>query len=399
MKKFWLVFLNEYSRHVMRKRFLFALLSLPLVVVFLIGIGILSVMLLYNGKPIGYVDNARVLVNPLPLQKSDFILPQVEMRPYANEELALADLKANILQVVYVIPSDYLSGGKVRLVAMDRVSDSASSQFRGYLTLNVLAGQPADVRARLMTNPIVTIKASDGKRQMDNSRWFGLIAPLVAGFLFLLVINISGGYLLQALIEEKENRTIEIVVTSISPLQLMAGKIVGNICVGLTQLAAWFAIPIVGLLIAIPFLPKSISLAVDGSLMALTLALLLMAFVLVAALMAAVGATAVDPREAQQIAGLFTLPIMAPFWVITPLMLNPTGTLAVVLSLFPLTAPITMPLRVSFSVVPAWQIVLCLILMIVSTVAALVIAGRLFRLGMLRTGKRLSWKELFAKAG
>jgi ABC-2 type transport system permease protein len=105
-----------------------------------------------------------------------------------------------------------------------------------------------------------------------------------------------------------------------------------------------------------------------------------------------------DTREAQQVAGLFTLPVVVPFWLLMPLMESPNSPLSVGLSLFPLTAPISMAVRAAFTDVPAWQIALCIGLLVVCAFGALWIAGRAFRMGMLRYGKRLTWREIFRKA-
>jgi len=129
------------------------------------------------------------------------------------------------------------------------------------------------------------------------------------------------------------------------------------------------------------------------------LATLLPAFVMVSALMAMAGVTATESREAQQVASLFTLPLYVPFWLLGPIMQNPNSGLAVGFSLFPLTAPMTLPLRAAFTILPAWQIALSLSLLVVCAAGALWLAGRAFRMGMLRYGKLLSLKEIFSSRG
>jgi ABC-2 type transport system permease protein len=129
------------------------------------------------------------------------------------------------------------------------------------------------------------------------------------------------------------------------------------------------------------------------------LATLLPAFVMIAALMAMVGATATEASEAQQIAGLFTLPVVSPYWFFASIMNNPNGPLATGLSLFPLTAPVAMPLRAVFTNVPLWQIAGTVTLLLLVAAAAIWMAGRAFRIGMLRYGKRIAWREIFSRSG
>jgi ABC-2 type transport system permease protein len=119
---------------------------------------------------------------------------------------------------------------------------------------------------------------------------------------------------------------------------------------------------------------------------------------MIAAMMATLGATATESREAQQIAGLFTLPIVIPFWFFGVLIESPNSPLAIGLSIFPFTAPISLPLRAAFTTIPVWQIALTISLLFILAFAALWLAGRAFRMGMLRYGKKLSLKELFKKA-
>ncbi len=243
----------------------------------------------------------------------------------------------------------------------------------------------------------MVVRASQGNRQMASNQTLNMALPLAAGFLFILATNTSGSYLLQALLEEKENRTMEIIVTSLSPGQLMAGKIAGNMCVGLTSLLAWIVFGLLALLFAIRYLFQGQVLQFDLGFSILTFATLLPAFILVAAMLAAVGATAVESREAQQVAGLFTLPLSVPYMLFSLIVSSPNSPLSVGLSLFPLTAPVTLPLRAALTLVPVWQIATSLAILFLLSAGSIWFAGRAFRLGMLRYGKRLSWKELMRR--
>ena len=178
----------------------------------------------------------------------------------------------------------------------------------------------------------------------------------------------------------------------------MAGKVAGNLSVGLTQLFAWAVFPLIAFLIfrdKVPFLGM---LEIDSTYIIISLLTLFFSFIMVAAFMAAVGATATEAREAQQVSGLFTLPLVVPFWLMSSMMNNPNGPLAVALSIFPLTSPVSLSLRAAFTEVPIWQVALSISLLIVCTAGAVWLAGKAFRLGMLRYGKRLSFKEIFRKA-
>jgi ABC-2 type transport system permease protein len=115
-------------------------------------------------------------------------------------------------------------------------------------------------------------------------------------------------------------------------------------------------------------------------------------------LMALVGVAAVEVSEAQQVAGMFTLPVILPYWFIWNIMTSPNGPLALGLSFFPFTAPITLPMRAAFTIVPFWQVALSIVILLGCAVGAMWLASRAFRRGMLRYGKRLSLREIFARS-
>ncbi|KPL78306.1 hypothetical protein ADN00_07575 [Ornatilinea apprima] len=396
MRNIWLVFWHEYARQVLRKRFLLVLLSLPLIIVLSGGVGVLAVVVMMNNDPIGYVDHSGLLTNPAaPAQTAE---RRVDMIAFADDASAQQALEEGQIQGYYVVAKDYLQTGEVVLVAEEPVGENAQDDFVDFLKVNLVKGLDSAVAERLMDGSKIEVRAlEDLTRKAGENDWVNLVIPLVMGIFLMLAVNTSGGYLLQAVVEEKENRTMEIVITSISPEQLMAGKILGNLSVGLTQLLVWFAVPVGVFLGVRPFVPFLRDINLGGSYVWLSLAALPAAFVLVAALMAAVGATATEAREAQQMAGLFTIPLFVPYWLITPLIESPNSLLAVGLSLFPLTAPVTLAARAAFTVLPVWQIVVSLGLLYATAFGALWLAGRAFRLGMLQYGKRLKLAEIFRR--
>jgi len=398
VKKFWRVFVHEYLRHVLRKRFLFAVLSLPLILLVVGAFTLLMVALQYDSRPVGFVDLAGWLEKPVydPVDPGRWFadVPVVKFPTVDAARIALAQEQ---IQGVYVFSENYLETGEVSLIAVQTPSEGAKSAFNSFVRENLVRNLPESVRRRLLDGDTLDIRTLDGSRQSGNGRWIEIAIPLAAGVLFMFVVNMTGGYLLRAVVEEKENRTMEIVITSVSPTQLMAGKISGNLCVGLSQLVLWLAVPLAALGIAAGFFPSLQGVRLFTPAVWLTLVALLPAFVMISALMAAVGATATESSEASAVAGWFTLPLVIPYWFISVLMENPNSPLSIALSLFPLTAPVTLPVRMAFTTVSAWQITLSIGLLYACAAGAMLLAGRAFRMGMLRYGKRLSFRELFGK--
>lgn len=400
MRKTWLIFRNEYLRHVKKKSFIFGILSMPLFVVLMIGIGTVSVWLEYNKAPVGFVDTNQVLVDPMQVPvKEKKLFPVVTAIPFAEEESAKAALQDGSIQAYFLLSENYMETGEATMVKNSDTGSNAESDFGEFLAYNLVRNKPPQIAARLSEGTNIIIRSLDGSREMSVDDWMVILLPVLSGLLFIIAVNTSGNYLLQAVVEEKENRTMEIVVTSVSPNQLMIGKVMGNLMVGLTQLVTWIIFAIIALKIFPSVLPIGQVPQVEAANLLLIVVTFLPAFVMVAAAMGAVGATATEAREAQQITGWFTIPIVFPLWFITAIMFNPNGALSVFMSLFPVTAPIALPLRAVFTPIPAWQIILSVSLLCLLAVFMLWLSGRIFRLGMLRYGKRVRLREAFARGG
>jgi len=323
----------------------------------------------------------------------------VEFRPYTNEEQAQTDLDEDLIQAFFVIPETFPESPDVQLVFDEEPSWEVKNQFLGFVRQNLKSFQILNpqIKARLDEGSIVTMTSLDGSREMREDQWFLIFTPFIAGILFFIVVMTSGNYLLQAVVEEKENRTMEIMISSVNPGQLMTGKIIGNIAVGLTQLIIWLIFGWIGLKVGGNFWPLLRDFSLPPNYILVLLMVLLPSFVMVAAIMAAIGATMTEAREAQQLSGMFSLPIMIPYYISSSIIENPNSPLAVGLSYFPLTAPITILMRMSFTVVPAWQIALNIAILVGFAILAIWFAGRAFRLGMLRYGKKLSFGEVLRK--
>jgi ABC-2 type transport system permease protein len=398
MNKIWLIAKYEYLRHVLRKRFLLVLFGMPLFIILIGGLGVVVGLMQINRTPIGVVDQAGYL-NQEAAQYTEEMKnngfwsdsPLLFMNQLAKAKDMLQNKK---MQAYFVIPQGYPEMGQVELVSNGDPTDSIRTALDSMLQERLLREVNPDLKARILEGPDMVVYSLETDRQQSSSEWYMIMIPIFSGILFIIVVNTSGGYLLRAVVEEKENRTMEIILTSVSSNQLMSGKIFGNLSVGLTQLFFWFGVPILLYLVLGPIFLKSLNISVEPQFLILTVLTLIPAFVLVAALMAMLGATVTETQEAQQVAGLFTLPLVAPYWFMSLIMMNPNSAFSIGLSLFPLTAPVTLPLRAVFTDVPLWQSAVSIGLLILCAYAAIRMTGGVFRLGMLRYGKRLTFKEV-----
>jgi ABC-2 type transport system permease protein len=335
-----------------------------------------------------------LLADPLPPPSPQAPDRPVTIVPFETEDQAARALQSRQIQAYYVLPPRYPADNRVRLVSLEEPSSSAIDQFEAFVRANLLAGFPPQVSQRISDGDELVVRSLDGRRSMREDEWFRIFVPFFAGFAFMVAMFASSGYLMQAVVEEKENRTMEVLVTSVSPLQLISGKVIGIIGVGWTQLLAWLGFAWFVVSIGQNYFEWLREMRFEPGFLALLLSTFIPAFVMIAGLMVAVGSTVTEAQEGQQITGLFTLPVVAPYWFTYQIMSNPNSPLAIALSFFPFTAPVTIAMRAGMASIPLWQVLLNVGILVLCALGALWLAGRAFRLGMLRYGKRLSLREL-----
>jgi len=401
MNKTWLVARHEYQRRVYNRRFLFGLVSVPFFILILIGLIFLIISMNNNTTPLGYIDQSGLLSDPR--QAPPVLSPEkpVPMRAFTDETTARQALNSGQIQGYFLIPPDYLSSGKLQAVYLKTIKPFPRTQFYKFLEVNLLANVDASISTRLLAGDEVIARSLDGSREMSSKNgWFGLFVPIIAALGFMIAMFTAGGYLMQAVVDEKENRTMEVLLTSVSPNQFMAGKIMADILIGLTQIITWLVFIVIAIRLAARSFPFLQGIQVSPQLILLFLTILLPTFVMVSAFMALIGATVSDAREGQQMVGMISLPIWIPYMLVAVIIENPNSPIAVVLSLLPFTSSLTMLIRQGVTILPAWQIALSSIIVLICAVSAIWLAGKAFRLGMLRYGKRLSIREIFQrKAG
>ncbi len=221
-----------------------------------------------------------------------------------------------------------------------------------------------------------------------------LMTVLVFVMLIYMTVLLYGQMIGRSVVTEKTSKTVEIMLSSVKSQDLMFGKILGLGLAGLLQYAVWvsmafllkrFVGPLLGL-----SLPASIS---TGNLIWLVVFFIL-AFFLYSSAYAALGAASEDEQHLGQMAWPLIMFLIVPLVMINTLVTTPDSTLVVILSLFPLTSPIVMLARVLVSSPPVWQLALCIALLVMAVAGTAVLAAKIFRVGILMTGKRPKLKEV-----
>lgn len=399
MTKLWLVARHEYRRNVFKKSFILALFSLPLMIALNVGMGLFIESTENNDAPAGYVDHANLLADPIAAPPAGSREP-VALIPFQTEDDARAALESQDIQAYYVLAADYSETSRVDLVYIQEPGRNVTPQFRDFIQINLLADRPIEIARQAASSTSVIVRSLDGGRQAPGGRptTFRLIMPFLIGVAFLVLLVMNSGYLVQAVADEKENRTMEVLLTSLSPGQLIGGKVVGIVAIGLTQLFTWAVVGVLGVIIAGNagiewFQNPSLDL---GTVLA-TVAIAIPSYGLACALMIAIGATVVSAQEGQSIGAIFFILHFAPMYMVGVIVGAPNGTLPTVLSFLPFTALMTVSLRNWFTAVPAWQIFVSVAVQTAGAAGAILMASSAFRRGMLRYGRRLNLREIFGR--
>jgi ABC-2 type transport system permease protein len=220
--------------------------------------------------------------------------------------------------------------------------------------------------------------------------------PLFITMAFLFMLLISSGYMMSAVTEEKENRTMEVILTSVSPFELMAGKILGVTATSLTLLLTWAIMLAVGVNLASQAgIDWFSNLAMDWRTVLVTVSIAIPAYVLAAAFMITIGAITNTTQEAQPVSTIFTILHILPLYISILFVLNPHHPIGVIFSLLPFTALVTTGMRNLFIIVPTWQVIASVGVQTVCALGAIFLAGRALRIGMLHTGQKRNWQVLF----
>jgi ABC-2 type transport system permease protein len=382
---------HEFSTNLRRPAFLFAAFGVPLLIIVLLAVIMTFAVQMETdvGRvgSVGYVDDAGVLAQAL--DRPDTFIA------FESEDAARAALDAREIGAYFVLPSDYVQTGDVRLYSAVDVPDALEEQINAFLVVNVGAALENPELVELLRAPVdLQIRTLDSGRTLGENAIVALIfIPFIFVFVVVMATQITGGYLMSGVVEEKTNRIMEILVTSITPFQLLLGKVIGLGALGLLQVLAWILIG--GLAFTLgqgldAF--QGISIPVDMILIGLLLFLL--TYILYASFAAGVGVVIGSEQESRQIASFFVFLMMVPFFLMVSFITDPNGPVPLVLTLIPLTAPVSILLRMGFGSVPAWQLALSLALLALTTVGVVWASARLFRWGLLRYGKRPSLREV-----
>ena len=394
------IFRHEFLTLVRRRSFLILVVGLPLLAAILVLIlnvrapspeDLLTLaMPEAPSAPQGYVDQSGIVQQIPPALAGAF-------RSFGTVADARLAAERGEISGFFVVPPDYLESGRVSFYSSDFNPLNAEGQataFRYVLVSNLASDEAlsAALWQPMALEEIATEARDTGPTTDAVAYWlpYGLL------MLLFMSLSFSSGWLLQSISNEKDTRMLEVILSSVSPVQMLAGKTLGLGAAGLLQLVVW----LLTIFLALTFggrgltIPEGFSLGLDTLLWAVVFFAL--GYLVYASLIAGLGALAPSLRDASQATFLVYLPLLIPLWLINNIINQPNGPVAVVLSLVPFTAPVTMAARMARVSPPAWQILLSVGLLLATAYAAISAAARLFRAQTLLSGQALNLASLLS---
>jgi ABC-2 type transport system permease protein len=420
MAKLWAIIKREYLERVRSKWFLIATFFGP---IFFAAIIIVPAWMASKSKATSDVYNTTILdatatgfghrlaVNIA----GDTTIPgrMPFVRVVAPSELTKAESVAT-REVMHkqktgyvVVDQQTLAGESARYAGSNATSIADMTQIKGAIRQTILASRLEKVGLDNEKMKEITFIPLDFSTERITERGRGgsgmasVLFGFAIGFLLYLSIVIYGQTIMSGVLEEKTTRVAEVVMSSVPTDTLLAGKVLGVGAVGLTQQILWIATTYVLLKLRAPIMERLGAPAMNFTLPDITLSagiifllFFLLGFIFYSSLYAAVGSSVNSESEARQAATPLLVMIVSTGVFIQPVLLNPTGTAARVLSLVPVSSPIIMPIRMAVTGVPPLELTASLVFLAIGCVAALWLASRIYRVGLLMYGKRPTMKEM-----
>ncbi|MEL7120720.1 MAG: ABC transporter permease [Bacteroidota bacterium] len=430
MEKLLLIIKREYLTRVTRRSFILATLITPLAfAIFFVVVGFIFSYESDDVSKIAVIENGGILGTDRIIEDEKNLL--FEIKDWTLEQ-AREKASDEGFQAVILIPAledildkrhtvFYYSDKTLSLERQLLLEGKMKNLLREYKIeqLQIDRSQLAALETNINLEPEPLEKTD-----VDASQLTGIIASAIGGimgFIMYLAIFIYGMMIMRSVMEEKTNRIVEVMVSSVKPFQLMLGKIIGVGAVGLTQLVVWaimipsiiFAVGLVfGFNSQVPDMPNAGEVDIESTqnmianaydeIFSLNWLLILPLFAfyflggyfLYSSLFAAVGsAMGDDLGEGQTLTIPITIPVVLAIYIMLKAIEDPNSSLAVWSSIFPLFSPIVMPARLAFEP-PLWEILLSVVVLAASSVFFVWLSGRIYRVGILLYGKKSGFKEL-----
>lgn len=430
MKKIWLIIKREYWTRVRKKSFLIMTFLTPLLI--FLFIGIVSLIMSYQSDKESHVlivDRQNILDKTMKdgknlfftFSQDDAATAKKNLDPNKYDGLLVIDSMRDARQKAFNL--SYYSDVQLSLETKYDIEHVLSERIREYKMTALQVNK--EVLDHLETDvSLQTVSITEKGKSVSSIRSaVGAGLGGFMGFVMYMVVAIYGQMVMRSVMEEKMNRVVEVMISSVKPFQLMLGKLIGVGGVGLTQIAIWaITIPILSFLAQLLFgfhmpdpaaagtaaqmVPQEDMQMMVGQVMQelgninwwfilpTFIVFFICGYFMYGSMFAAIGsAISDDMGESQSLSIPITIPLVIAFYIMFVTVKAPDSSLAVWSSMFPLFSPIVMPARLAFDI-PVWQTILSMLISIAATLGMIWISARIYRVGILMYGKKTSFKEL-----
>lgn len=399
------VFVEEIRRGSSRPWYRVMTLAVPIILIaLLIALPLLRATFLKgeSAKPAveesatGLVDLSGILT-----------VEQVEdagIRRYTDRDAGTDALVGGEIADLFVVREDYLSTGRVAWMytgsssAIDFSDSTPSDSVETLLREALISGRLFDEsRERFLSLPAFESRVvqPDGTVEEGVGEASFLSVSYIFAFTLVFSIMSGGGFLLESVSDEKQNRMVEIILTSVSPMGMMTGKVLGQGALALTQITLWLgSAGLIGPRI-FAALPEFGELSIVPAQVAWLALFFIAGYFVVAVVMAGLGAAGASYRESSQMSIFVTIPVILPLMLFQFVIFDPNGLMARVLSFIPVTAPVTMALRLGENSPSVPELLASLIVTVLGGIMLLWISARVFRAGILMYGQRVTIGSMF----
>ncbi len=408
MRDIWLIAKREYLEQVRGRAFKITTILIPVIFGVIIAISVLAGKYSGSGKHFVVAANDATLAEDMRAQlltdKDADLQVDVLAPAAASDRQQLVD-KVTQKQIDGFLWLNQDANGRTSAIYAGRSSGdfTTASRLSEALDRAILQQQltghgvaATDAAAFTKGVDIKTRQVRDG-REVDSSTLGSFIGAYVMAFLLTFTVMMYGMNVGRSVIQEKTSRIFEVMLSTVEPKDMLAGKLIGIGAVGLTQLAIWAAAAAIfsSTALAASLMTGEFQIHVSIPEIILFAVYFLLGYALYSTLFAGLAATCESEQELQQYAPLAAVPVWLSFSMITFIMSNPNSFWSVVVSLFPPCAPIAMFLRIAAQFPPIWQIALSLVLLLLSVVFVVWFSSRIYRIGILMYGKRATLPEIF----
>jgi ABC-2 type transport system permease protein len=430
MKKIFLIAYRDFSIRIRNKTFLISTLLLPIGIVLFYGTIFFFTSTDTDTHRIGVIDSSQSIFPKLK-NEDNFVFKSMDKIIMSQEEIKEEDK----VDAILIVPShaDSISAGRFEIQTYTKLGLLTKNKLEAKLQ-NIIETQRfehIDIDAKKIEeikSPIQPIyKSITGGEENEHKEDIAYLLSFGLGIMMYVILTIYGAQVMRGVMEEKTNRIVEIIISSVRPFELLLGKIIGIGMVSFLQLSVWgLFLLIINLVVGVVFgiheiksLPAEMPMSAASSLASnpefltalqgfqsfnylpifgLFIFYFISGFFLYSSLFAAVGASVGDdPQDVQSLMMPIMLPIFLSFIFLSKSVNNPNCTEAVIASMIPFTSPVVMMSRVVFGIpegVPLWQLLVSMATMVLTTVFFIFLAARIYKTGILLYGKKVSWKEM-----